>query len=280
MRLRGYAPRTRKAYLGHARRFLADADAGGRAGAAVAPGPELAETLRAHVLRRLRSGRVSLAYHTQLISALRLFCSTVLGRVIEELPLERPRPQRRLPTVLSRQELSRFLAAVANPKHRALLAVAYSAGLRVGEVVRLRAGDLDRERGVLHVRGGKGRKDRSTLLSGTALALVDAYLAGAESSPWIFPGARPDRHITSRTVQKFTAAAARKAGLSKPVTPHVLRHSFATHLMERGTDVRLIQELLGHSSVRTTEIYTHVSQRHIGRIPSPLDEPGGEGEGA
>jgi integrase/recombinase XerD len=272
MRLRGYARRTRKAYLGHARRFLHDAGAGEGA-AARAEGADLAEALRAHVLARLRSGRVSRAYHTQLISALRLFCAAVLGRRIEELPLERPRREHRLPTVLSRDELGRFLAAVRNPKHAALLAVAYSAGLRVSEVVRLRPIDLDRSRGLLHVRGGKGGKDRQTLLSAAALALVDRYLGGASAASWLFPGAQPERHLTTRTVQKFTAAAARRAGISKPVTPHVLRHSFATHLLEGGTDVRLIQELLGHASVRTTEIYTHVSHRHLGRIRSPLDDP-------
>jgi site-specific recombinase XerD len=298
MRLRGYARPTRKAYLGHARRFLQGAadgaaenvaedvakraaedaannvaeDAAGGV-TARAGGADLAEELRSHVLARLRTGRMSRAYHTQLISALRLFCSTVLGRRIEELPLERPRPEHRLPTVLSRDELGRFLGAVRNPKHAALLAVAYSAGLRVSEVVRLRIADLDRAQGLLHVRGGKGRKDRQTLLSAAALALVDAYLAGAPQAPWLFPGDRLERHLTTRTVQKFTAAAARRAGIAKPVTPHVLRHSFATHLLENGTDVRLIQELLGHADVRTTEIYTHVSRCHIARIRSPLDTP-------
>jgi site-specific recombinase XerD len=261
MRLRGYAPRTRKAYLGHARRLLAG----------VHPGDDLAAGLRAHVLQRLRDDGVSRPYHNQLISALRLFCTTVLGRPPHQLPLERPRKERRLPTVLSRDELQRFLAAIRNPKHRAILAMAYSAGLRVSEVVRLRPEDLDRERGLVRVRGGKSRKDRYTLLSATALALVDAYLDGSPPGRWLFPGARPGRHLSARSVQKVTAAARRRAGIAKPVTPHILRHSFATHLLETGTDVRLIQELLGHASVRTTEIYTHVSRRRLRHIRSPLD---------
>ncbi|MDT8342137.1 MAG: tyrosine-type recombinase/integrase [Longimicrobiales bacterium] len=263
LRLRGYAARTRKAYLGHVRRLLRERTEGG----------ELATELRAHVLRRLRDGRVSRSYHSQLISALRLFCTTVLGRRVEDLPLERPRRERRLPVVLSRAELQRLLAAVGNPKHVAVLALAYSAGLRVSEVVRLRPEDLDRDRGLLHVRGGKGRKDRTTLLSATALSFLDAYLATAPGGRWIFPGGRPGRHITARSIQKVTAAACARADITKDVTPHVLRHSFATHLLESGTDVRLIQELLGHTSVRTTEIYTHVSQRHLRRIRSPLDLP-------
>ena len=263
MRLRGYAARTRKAYLGHARRFLEG----------VGEGTELAEDLREHVLGRLRSGRISRSYHSQLISALRLFCSTVLGRRIEDLPLARPRRERRLPTVLSPEEFRRFLAAVKNPKHLAILTLIYSAGLRVSEVARLRPEDLDRDRGLLHVRGGKGQRDRPTLLSPIALTLVDAYLAGKSPGHWLFPGARPGRHLTTRTVQKITAAARKRAGITKTLTPHVLRHSFATHLHERGIDIRVIQELLGHASVRTTEIYTHVSRRHLRSITSPLDQP-------
>jgi len=268
MRLRGYAVRTRRVYLGHARRFLRDT---GNA-------PDLPTDLRAHVLKRLESGRVSRSYHSQLISALRLFCSIVLGRPIEELPLERPRREHRLPTVLSREEMQRFLAAVHNPKHLAILSIAYSAGLRVSEVVRLHPEDIDRDRALIQIRGAKGRKDRYTLLSATALALVDAYLEGASPGRWLFPSTRPGRHISARSVQKVTAAARRRARIPKPVTPHVLRHSFATHLLENGTDLRLIQELLGHASVRTTEIYTHVSRRQLRRIRSPLDAPSQEQE--
>lgn len=266
MRLRGYAFRTRKAYRAHARRFLQD----------VGENADLADNLREHVLRRLESGQVSRSYHAQLISALKLFCATVLGRQVEHLPLKRPRRQQLLPTVLSPDEFRRFLAAIHNPKHVAILAIAYSAGLRVSEVVALRPEDLDRDRGLINVRGGKGRKDRHTLLSQLALDLVDAYLNGADPGRWLFPGSRPDRHLSTRSVQKVTAAARRRAGITKPLTPHVLRHSFATHLLERGIDLRVIQELLGHASVRTTEIYTHVSRRHLQSIASPLDLPPSE----
>ena len=294
MRLRGYGIRTRKAYVGHVRRFLVEV--GGQVDLArlvephraaegevapnrPAPPTDLSRELRAYLLQRLGSGRVSRAYHTQLISALRLFCSTVLGLRWEDLPLERPRREKRLPVVLSHDELMRFLAAVRNPKHLAILSLAYSAGLRVSEVVRLRPEDLDRDRGFIVVRGGKGRKDRCTLLSDTALVLVDAYLEGADPGHWLFPGSHPGRHLSARSVQKVTADARTRAGITKPLTPHILRHSFATHLLEGGTDVRLIQELLGHSNVRTTEIYTHVSQRQLRRIRSPLDvpPPGGTG---
>ncbi len=263
MRLRGYALPTRRAYLGHARRLLAEWDAS----------LELAEAIRSHILRKLDGGKMSRSYHNQLISALRLFCSEVLHHQLDRLPLDRPRRETRLPSVLSPEEFRRFLGAIRNPKHLALFAVTYSAGLRVSEVVRLRPEDLDRDRGTIQVRGGKGRKDRRTLLSASALALVDAYLRDRPPGRWLFPGGRPGRHLNTRTVQRVAEMARQRAGITKHVTPHVLRHSFATHLMENGTDVRVIQELLGHASVRTTEIYTHVSRRHIERIRSPFDVP-------
>lgn len=263
MRLRAYARRTREVYVGHVRRFLAEVDLDA----------DLAEEIRAYLLRKLGSHRFSRSYHNQLVSALRLFCSAVLNRAPVHLPLERPRADKKLPSVLSPDEFRRFLAAIRNPKHRAIIAVTYSAGLRVSEVVKLRPTDLDRERGLIHVRGGKGRKDRRTLLSPAALALIDAWLAISPPGKWIFPGAQPGRHLTARTVQKVTDLAEKRAGISKRVTPHVLRHSFATHLMENGTDIRVIQELLGHASVHTTEIYTHISRRQLGRVRSPLDTP-------
>jgi integrase/recombinase XerD len=266
LRLRRYSPRTRKAYLGHTRRFLR----------AVPPGADPADALREHVLATLAAGR-SRAYHDQLVSALRFFCARVLGRRPDDVDLVRPRREQRLPTVLSPGEVLRLLRAVANRKHVAILVLAYSAGLRVGEVVRLRPEDLDRERCQLRVRGGKGARDRCTLLADATLAAVDAYLPERPPDPWLFPGARPGRHLTSRSVQKVVAAARARAGITKRFSTHVLRHSFATHLLEAGTGLRLIQELLGHSSVRTTQIYTHVPTDELRRVRSPLYMIAGEG---
>jgi site-specific recombinase XerD len=148
----------------------------------------------------------------------------------------------------------------------------YSAGLRVSEVVRLRPEDLDIDRGMIRVRRGKGAKERYTLLSARVVDAIRIYLAAFPSRPWLFPGARPDRHYTTRSVQKIVHRAAQRAGIGKHVTPHTFRHSFATHLLESGTDLRYIQELLGHSSSRTTEIYTHVTTTRLASIRSPLDE--------
>ena len=150
----------------------------------------------------------------------------------------------------------------------------YSAGLRVGEVVRLKPEDIDSERNLIHIRQAKGNKDRYTILSQTALTALNLYLELYRPEKWLFPGAQPGSHLTERSVQKFFDIARDRAGITKDVSVHTLRHSFATHLLEAGTDLRYIQELLGHQSSKTTEIYTHVSKRDIGRIQSPLDRLG------
>ena len=147
----------------------------------------------------------------------------------------------------------------------------YSAGLRLGEVVRLRVEDIDSERHLIHVRQGKGRKDRYTVLSQVAWEALRAYMQEYQPQKWLFPGARPERHLHERSVQKVFERAREKVGIHKDASVHTLRYSFATHLLESGTDLRYIQELLGHKSSKTTEIYTHVSERDIGRIQSPLD---------
>lgn len=265
LKLRGYSARTRKAYLSHVRRFL---DRIERPAELLSP-----DTARRFLLERIESDGVSQTYHDQTVSAIRFLYRHVLRRpeTLEQIP--RPRKERRLPTVLSREEVQRLLRVVGNPKHKAILMLLYSAGLRVSEVVRLRPEDLDLDRRLIHVRVAKGRKDRYTLLSDRALAEIQCYREPGIDGPWLFPGTRSDRPISARSVQHIVETARHRAGIDKHVTAHTLRHSFATHLLESGTDLRYIQELLGHASSRTTEIYTHVSQRELGRIRSPLDLP-------
>lgn len=221
--LEGYAPRTRKSYLGHIRRFLTRSELSAM------------EIRAAHVRDYLRheiERGIGRSTHTQIVSAMKFLFTRVLDRpwVVDDLP--RPKRQRQLPTVLSRDEVQRIMAAVTNHKHRAVLLLMYSAGLRVGEVVRLKRADLDRDRGLIHVRAGKGRKDRVTLLSERALQAVDRHLEEEWPGPWLFSGGRPGRHLTVRSVQKVVSHATRKAGVQKRVTAHTLRHSFATHLLE------------------------------------------------
>ena len=147
----------------------------------------------------------------------------------------------------------------------------YAGGLRLGEVVRLKVEDIDSDRNLIHVRQGKRRKDRYTMLSKFALEALQVYARKYQPKGWLFPGARPGRHLHERSVQKVFQRAHEKAGIEKSVSMHSLRHSFATHLLEAGTDLRYIQELLGHQSPKTTQIYTHVTNRDIARIKSPLD---------
>ncbi len=266
--VRGYSPRTRKVYLGHLRRFLLWCGDGGAPKIPTEPDREC----QAYLVHLVEERRVSRSCHNQVVSALRFFFESVLERPALALRVPRPRKELHLPEVLSPGEVARMLARARNPKHRAILMLLYSAGLRVGEVVRLRPPDLDAERGILRVRKGKGGKDRCTLLARKALQAVDVYLAAFPTEGWLFPGAKPGRHLTTRSVQRVVRDAARAAGIHKKVTAHTLRHSFATHLLERGTNLRLIQELLGHQSARTTQVYTHVATTDLEAVRSPLDD--------
>ena len=176
-----------------------------------------------------------------------------------------------MPVVLNQKEVSRILSSVNNIKHRAILMLVYSAGLRVSEVVKLKPEDIDTERKLIRMKGAKGRKDRYTILSDAAMETLRIYLQANTPKNWLFLGQKADSHITTRTVQKIFDDAVKKAGIRKEVSVHSLRHSFATHLLESGTDLRYIQELLGHKSSKTTEIYTHVSNKDLSKIKSPLD---------
>lgn len=273
LRLRGLRAKTRRSYAGHLRRFLERVVAQGLDPAAVDE-PEL----RSYVVQLLAEGGVSHSYANQCISALKLFYAHVLERPAEDLRLPRPKEERKLPVVLSRTEVRAILDAVRNLKHRAALMLVYAAGLRVGEVVRLRPEDLDPERGLLHVRQGKGRKDRYVTLSEVALEAVNLYRKAFRPEKWLFPGGRPGRHLHERSIQHAFRRARTAAGIAKPATVHSLRHSFATHLLERGVDLRCIQEMLGHASPKTTQIYTRVTRRDLAHIRSPLDDLMGRDE--
>lgn len=176
-----------------------------------------------------------------------------------------------MPVVFSREEVKRLLEKVVNLKHRMLLALIYAGGLRVGEVVRLKPENIDSQRMLIRGRQAKGFKDRYTLLPQSILEELRTYWLRYQPKKWLFPGTRLGRHLTERSVQEVFKRAMKSAGIHKPATTHCLRHSFATHLLESGTDLRYIQELLGHSSPKTTQIYTHVTRKDLARIISPLD---------
>ena len=174
--------------------------------------------------------------------------------------------------MLSRNEVERFFTALVSLKQRAILMTAYGAGLRVSEVITLKVGDVDSGRMMIHIRQAKGRKDRYVMLSERLLAVLRKYWRAARPKDYLFPGTGRSGHITRVAVSDACKQAMRDAGLRKNISPHTLRHSFATHLLEQGTDIRTIQVLLGHRSVATTAIYTHVSQAGVLKTKSPLDQ--------
>ena len=178
---------------------------------------------------------------------------------------------RKVPVVLSPEEVARFLEAAPGVNYKAALSVAYGAGLRVSEVVALKVSDIDSERMMLRVEQGKGRKDRHAMLSPVLLELLRDWYRIARPQGWLFPGLKPASPMTPRQLTRACHAAADMAEITKRVTPHTLRHSFATHLLERGTDIRIIQALLGHDKLDTTARYTRVATGMIARIESPLD---------
>jgi integrase/recombinase XerD len=204
------------------------------------------------------------------ISAIKFFFKFVLKK--DDLAEKhRPRHDGRLPMILSKEEISKILSLEKNPKHRLLLMLVYSSGLRVSEVVALKKEHIDLSRKVILIRLGKGRKDRSTLLSEKAANYIVEYYKFFNIDKWIFPGQPAEKHLSIRSAQNIFDKAVRRAAIPKEISIHTLRHTFATHLLESGTDIRYIQSLLGHSSLRTTELYTHVARRNVLSIKSPLD---------
>lgn len=264
MRLRNYSPRTIKAYTSWVRMFAAYISP-------ILPRDAGYQEIRRYLLHLLEelsrpAGTVNQAYN-----ALQFVYSELYRKpfVIRDLP--RPKTGRKLPEILSREEVEKILDTCENPKHRLMLSMLYSAGLRVGEVVRLRPDDLDWERGVILVRQGKGRKDRMTILSVSMRKEVEAYLTFARPRKFLFEGPRAGVAYSPRSIQNVFQNAVKKADIHKHVSVHSLRHAFATHMLEQGTDIRYIQTLLGHSSLKTTEMYTHVANKVVQNIQSPLD---------
>ena len=204
------------------------------------------------------------------LSAIKFFYTRVLPKdIIEEQ--RRPRQDKRLPVVLSKSEIKKMFMYENNFKHRLLLMMVYASGLRAEEVVSLKREDIDVSRKTINIRNGKGRKDRCTLMSKTVINALEEYYSRYEINDWLFSGADPNTHLVTRTAQHIFEHALKRAKIEKSASLHSLRHSFATHLLEGGTDIRYIQELLGHASILTTERYTHVARRKVLSIRSPLD---------
>ena len=263
MKMQGFSRTTQKAYLGHVRRWLYWHN----------KKIEFCNKSEVHdyLVYLFDAKNASHSYVNQAISALKLFYENILEQKWSRVSVKRPKRVQNLPKVLSQEEVVSIIEALSNMKHKTILTVTYSSGLRVSEVVRLKPADIDSSRMLIHIRMGKGKKDRYTILSKVALQTLRNYYRLERPEGWLFPGAKPGSHLTERSVQKVFKKAKDKAGVKKDVTVHSLRHSFATHLLEAGTDLRYIQELLGHQSLRITEIYTHVTTKELRKIESPLD---------
>lgn len=264
LRLKGYSAETRYQYLRCVRSFAAHYR---RSPAALGEA-----AIRAFLLHLIHERQAKPATVRMYVAALKFLYATTLRRpeVVARIPW--PQVPVRLPDILTPAEIVQLLAAVHSSKHRVVLMIAYGAGLRISEVCSLQVGDIDSQRMVIHVRNGKGGKDRYVMLSERLLAVMREYwrLAKPHTS-FLFPGKRGAPHLHQTTVQCMLHKVVAACGLSKRVTPHVLRHCFATHLLEAGTDLRTIQQLLGHTSIRTTARYTQISTRQIGQTRSPLD---------
>ncbi len=228
------------------------------------------EEINAYILNLIRKKKISNAQQNQRISAIKFYYEKVLGREKTMYQLDRPRKTRALPKVLSEKEVLAILSNTTNLKHKAILATIYSAGLRRSELIGLRKQDIHTDRSMIYIRSAKGNKDRNTVLASSLEKLLHQYLISYKPNYWLFEGV--DRKQYSATsIARILDRAVQKAGIERKVTPHMLRHSFATHLLEQGLNLRYIQSLLGHASPKTTQIYTHVSKAHLAKIKSPLD---------
>lgn len=226
--------------------------------------------INAYILSLIRNKKISASQQNQRISAIKFYYEKVLGRNRMYFQISRPKKQKKLPRVLTVEEVEQILKHCNNPKHKCILMTLYSGGLRRSELINLKINDIDTDQMLIRIRDSKGNKDRYTLLSETLLKLLNDYFRFYKPMYWVFEGQNGGQY-SATSIENIMRKALRNARITKHATPHTLRHSFATHLLEQGINLRYIQELLGHSSTKTTEIYTHVSSRQLSKIKNPLD---------
>ena len=262
--LKRYSPHTIQAYLRCIRDF---------AKYFMRSPAEMGEAeVRQFLLHLTQERKITSGLQTAYVSALKFLYRTTLRQpgVVEHLSY--PKRPKTFPVVLTMQEVLTLFAAIRSPKYKAILAIAYGAGLRISEVCALKPMDIDSQRMLIHVRLGKGNKDRYVLLGETVLALLrDYYKTARRKGVYLFPGYKSQSPLCPSCIREVMRKAVRKAGLSKKATVHSLRHSFATHLLESGYDIRIVQALLGHASIQTTQRYTHITDRLLSLARSPLD---------
>ncbi len=261
--LRRYSPSTHQSYLSMFKMFLKyyfpkDLSMLNR--------PEVLTYLQWMITEK----KASIAHQNQAINAIKFYLEQVLGYPKEYFYIDRPMREQRLPQVLSQEEIGSILSQIKNVKHLAILTTIYSAGLRISELINLRVEDIDSDQMRIWIRQGKGKKDRLTILAPSLLPLLRDYFKSHRPKNWLFEGPGHMQYSPS-SIRKVLQRACSKAKIKKHVVVHTLRHSFATHLLEQGVNLRYIQELLGHTSSKTTEIYTHVSRSRMIEVKSPLE---------
>ena len=263
MRIRNFSPLTQQAYIRYVARF---AKHFGRS-----PEELGIDDVRQYLVYLVEVVGAKTGTQSQVVAALRFLYFVTLRREWTRDSIPQPRSEKRLPEILSRGEAMRLLDALSNIKHRAILATLYGAGLRAAEVMGLGIADIDSERMVIRVRQGKGKKDRLVPLSPKLLEILREYWLVIRPQSCLFPGQVRGRSISRRSIHRICDNARRAAGIKRTVSPHTLRHSYATHLLEAGVNLRKIQIILGHSSLRSTQIYTHVATDDLLSTESPLD---------
>ena len=262
--LKAYSPHTQNSYLRCARHFASHY---------MRSPQEMGEKeVRDFLLHLIRDRKASPATQDMYVNALKFLYTVTLKRPEVVKDISHPKRPQTLPVILSPNEVLRIFAAIRSVKYKAIIATAYAAGLRISEVCGLRIADIDSQRRRIHVRSGKGKKDRYVMLGDSLLTLLrQSYKVARPKGEYLFPGQKPHRPICTTSVSLVLRKVIRETGFTKRVTMHTLRHCFATHLLEAGTDIRILQVLLGHSSIRTTLRYTHITDRLVQKLVSPLD---------
>jgi len=264
LQLRGITPRTQKDYLREvsnlAKYFNKSPE-------------ELGEKeVKEYLVHLLKDGKISGGTYRYYVSGIKFLYRTTLKREGVVDAIQYPKCKRKLPVVLDLSEVESLFSVTTNLKHKAILMITYSSGLRIGETARLKITDIDSKRTMVWVQQGKGGKDRYTILSQTALECLRQYWREYHPKEWLFEGQKEGTHIGISSIRQIFLDAKKRAGITKPASPHTLRHSFATHLIEAGTSLHHVQLLLGHRSPTTTTVYLHVSRLNLAQVTSPLDK--------
>ncbi|MDP8202636.1 MAG: site-specific integrase [Candidatus Tenebribacter burtonii] len=263
LKLKNYSQATIKTYRLHFQRFL-------KYYGEIQLKDITHEQIRKYLLYLVEEKNYSTSAQNQAINSIKFYYEKVLGKPVEKYYVPRPRKEKRLPEVLSEEEVTRILKQIKNLRHKCIIYLIYSAGLRLTEVVHMKVSDIHSDRKQIFIRSAKGNKDRYGILSETIIRILRRYYKEYKPSIWLFEG-KPGVQFSRRVIQKVFKEAVMKSGVKSYATIHTLRHSFATHLIEHGTDIRYVQHLLGHKNIKTTQIYTHVSRNAIDKIISPLD---------